>query len=449
MKGLTLEPAPSEWALPVPPVASPERAALGIPAGTTVVMLGHQAEAWHPGIAVKFFLARAMADALAGSGRPAVVAWLTPDHVTAQPFRLRVPALSDGRLIEHAMDLALPLTEGGSVCAAPAVSALRARWDGVEPATDQVGAGVEEQRAALEASAGEANAAHQAIGAMERVLGERGAPDVKLYASELGRAGVLDGLIDAMLADPLACARAYNEAAAARPEAGIGAMEVSSRTELPLWELSSGRARRVFADELAGLPRETLAPRALTMTLLTRRALCEVFIHGFGGGAYDPVMEDWARRWLGETGLAPMIVASATRTLPLEHLAADDSAIDRAAWRAHAARHDPAMLGDDAAAAQKRVLVERIRETREGGGDASALFAKMQALLARVREERAAEIEALRREAIEAEAKRGAGAVASDRTWPLALHAKSVRAGLVCLTTNAASVLTKPARSPR
>ena len=449
MNGLTLEPAPSEWALPDPPAASPERAALGLPETSTVIMLGHQAAAWHAGIAVKFYLARAMADALTASGRPAIVAWLTPDHVAAQPFRLRVPVLDSGRLAERALDLAPALPEGGSVCAAPASSSLRASWDGAEPALEQVRAGVESRRAALSASADESNAARQAIGAMQQELGAGGSPDIKLYASELSRAGALDGLIDAMLDDPEACARTYNEAATARPDAGIGAMTLGNRTELPLWELSSGRPRRVFADELADLPRATLAPRALTMTLLARRSLCEVFIHGTGGGAYDPVMEAWARRWLGATALAPMIVASVTRTLPLGHLAADDSAIDRAAWRAHAARHDPALLGDDAAAAEKRKLVGAIRETREAGGDPSALFAEMQALLARVREERAGEIESFRRAAVEAQAKRGAGAVANDRTWALALHDERARAGLVGLATEAASVLTTPARSPR
>jgi len=449
VSGLEVEPRPEEWALPEAPARSEQRARVGLPEGAAVIMVGHQAEAWHPGIAAKFYLARALADAMSEAGRPAIAAWLTPDHVGAQPFRVRVPVMEGDRLAARALDLAPALPEGASVCAAATTDELRAEWGDLRPAISQVETGVEAQREALERSAGEANAAKQAIAAMERVLGPAGRADVKLYASELAASGAMDGLIAAMREDPGACARAYNEAAAARPQAGIGALFIGSRIELPLWKLGRGRAEKVYADELADLSVDELAPRALTMTLLARRDLCDVFIHGTGGGLYDPVMEEWARGWLGEESLAPMITATATYRLPLDGLTADESEIERAVWRAHAARHDPALLGDDAAAAEKRSLVERIEAARSAGGDAGADFQAMHGLLARVRTERADRLAELDRAAGVALARRGTAGIARDRTWAQALHDESVKEELIAGARRAASAFMSPARSPR
>lgn len=449
MNALTLDPQPSAWAFPPPPDRSPIRAALGIPESTSVIMSGHQPEAWHPGIAAKFYLARALRDALCAAVRPAVVVWLTPDHVSAQPFRMATPVLEGGRLARGSVRVGPDLPDGASACASAVRRGLELTWEGGAPAIESVAAGAEAWRGALEGASSEANAARQAIAANAQLLGDPGAPDITLFASELAGARALDDLIDGMRADPEACARAYNDAAGARPSGGVGALEIGDRTELPLWNVRSGRPLRVFSDELGDIPREALAPRALTMTLLARRSLCEVFIHGTGGGEYDLVMEDWARRWLGETALAPMLVATTTRTLPLEHLAADEAEIDRAVWRAHAARHDPGMLGDESAAQEKRRLAERIESIRCEGGDASAGFHEMHELLKRVRTERAPELERLKRLAQEAERKRGTQGVLNERVWALALHDETVREELAAGAREAASEVTTPARSPR
>ncbi len=300
-------------------------------------------------------------------------------------------------------------------------------------------AGVERHLAALEAAAGEANAAKQVVRAMELVLGDDAAADVKIFASELGAAGALDWLVERMRADPAACARAYNAASAAIPEAGIAPMQIGERVELPLWKLGSGRAVRVFADELGSIPAGELAPRALTMTLLARWDLCEVFIHGTGGGVYDNVMEDWAARWLGETGLAPMVVATATRYLPLGDLAADDSEIDRAVWLAHSARHDPALLVDDVAAAEKRRLVAAIGEAKDAGEETGALFRRLHELLGETRVKHAAELERLDGLAAEAASRRGTAELARDRTWAVSLFDQAVRDDLAAEMKQAAA----------
>ncbi len=446
MSGLRVEPACDGWALPEAPERSQARARMGIPENTTVVMTGHQAEAWHPGIAAKFYLARAVADRLAESGRPACVVWITPDQVDSQPFRLRAPVVRDGRLEALLLEMAPGGVAGSIVSARPAADQLKIDWKNTEPAMASIAGGAEAYRFALDANTGAGNAAKQGVGAMRDLLGDSARPDVLLYASELGGAGAMDRLIEAMLSDPDACIRAYNEAARAHPEAGIA--ELASN-ELPLWRLRDGLRRRVIADELADIPREEMAPRALAQTLIARRDLCEVFIHGTGGGVYDHVMEQWAHEWLGETELAPMGVATATYTLPIEHLAPDEAEINRAIWKAHSAQHDPSLLGDEAAAKEKRILVEKIEVLRQNNKDPSALYRDMHALLERVRDEQAETLAELEREAGDAAKRRGTRDLAEDRTWSLVLHGDSVKGELIKTAREAAAGLRTPARSPR
>jgi len=424
---ISVQTAGAGWgmgAAPAPASASgAARARVGIPEGVPVVMTGHQAEPWHPGIAVKFLLARAAADAVGGA-----CVWIVPDHVAGQPFRVRAPVVRDGELGTRVMDLSAPLAEGSSVCAAGARSGFRVDWDGAEPALGSVREGVERYARALEAHAGEPDAARQATGAMRAVLEEMGgaaAPDVVLYASELGGLGALDELVGWAVEDPRSCAGAYNAAARAHPEAGVAELHVGDRVEVPFWKLAGGSALPAFADELGGLEPGEIAPRALAMTAVCRLRLCEVFIHGTGGGRYDRVMEDWVRAWRGERA-APMVAATATRRLPLGALAVDEGEIDRAVRRAHAARHDPALLGDEAAAGEKRRLVEAIRAAKEGGGDAAGLYREMQGLLERVRADRGDALAELERGARALASRRGEARVAGARDWPVFLYGDGV-----------------------
>ena len=65
-----------------------------------------------------------------------------------------------------------------------------------------------------------------------------------------------------------------------------------------------------------------LRPRALTLTLYSRLALADLFIHGIGGGKYDEVTDEIIRRYFG---IEPpeYAVVSATIRLPLDRFAAD------------------------------------------------------------------------------------------------------------------------------
>ena len=420
---ISVEAAGAGWGIGAAPARSAARARVGIPEGVPVVMTGHQAGAWHPGIAVKFLLARAAADAAGGA-----CVWIVPDHVAGQPFRVRAPVVRAGKLGVLEMDLSAPLAEGVGASAAAARAGFEIDWGGAEPALGSVREGVERYARALEGRAGEENAARQATGAMRDVLEEMGGavrPDAVLYASELGRAGALDELIGWTLEDPRACAEAYNAAARAHAGAGVAELRVGDRVEVPFWKLVGGRALPAFADELGGLDRSAVAPRALAMTAACRLRLCEVFIHGTGGGRYDRVMEEWIRAWRG-VEVAPMVAATATRRLPLGELAASEVEIDRAVRRAHAARHDPALLGDEEAAREKRRLVEAVREAKERGGDAATLYQEMQGMLERVRAARGDALAEMEREAREMSARRGEARVAGARDWPVFLYGDEV-----------------------
>lgn len=90
-----------------------------------------------------------------------------------------------------------------------------------------------------------------------------------------------------------------------------------SNLALSTWELSgvgddvpSGLVRLMELQEL-GLQ---LRPRALTTTLFLRRYLCDLFIHGIGGGSYDRLTDRWMRRLYG---VDPPIYLTTTATVRL------------------------------------------------------------------------------------------------------------------------------------
>ena len=419
---ITAEPACSRWQVAAPAGPSAPRRVLGVPEGVPIIMTGHQAQPWHPGIAAKFIAARALADACGGAS-----VWIVPDQDTTNPWRVRTPVLDDGVLRAAEIDLAPPPAAGTPAALAPAQHAAAPTLDhaAVPAARD----GLRRYADALDAHAESLSAAAQGTLAMRDLLGPAAAPEAIVYASELAPAGVMDQLLAAMREDPAACARAYNDAAAAVPEAGLARLRTGDRTELPLWHLTGRTRRKVFADQLGDLDPSSLAPRALTMTAVMRTALADLFIHGTGGGVYDRAMERWITGWLG-SDLAPAVVVSATQRLDLAAHAPDEAAIARAVWTAHAAAHRPELLGDTAAAAEKAALVERLSSGGRPASDQAADFAAMQVLLSRVRTERRDALARLRDAAALAQRRRGSASLAHDRTWPVFLFDDKERAAL-------------------
>lgn len=151
-----------------------------------------------------------------------------------------------------------------------------------------------------------------------------------------------------------------------------------------------------------------------------RLGACDLFIHGTGGGAYDLVTEDWIGAWLGRP-LAPAAVVTAT-VLPDVRVTNlhDAERADHASWLAHAARHNPGLLGDESADAAKRELLARIEQAKLVGQSPAPLFTQLHESLREARERHATTLETLDREAQRLQraaggARRGAQ-IARDRT---------------------------------
>lgn len=403
-----------------------------------LIMTGHQAAFWHPGILAKYLAADAIARARGGSP-----AWLVVDQDDPPADTV----------------VAYPVVEPGGVL-------RRATWDAAAGApppksgVDFVDAGLSRIAAAWAAHPDEAPPARRVAAAMADLMSPLIPPAPTVFATDLRRTNLFASFVDAMAADPEACVAAYNAAAAAHPSAGIRPLvadPVQDRFELPLWSMGGasvgerdapathahGRAlhrRRLYAEDLAHSPRDQLAPRALLMTAMMRLAACDLFVHGTGGGGddshegYDRVTEDWLAAWQPaglEGPLAPVRTITATRLLPLPGAdAPSPSDVARADWRAHRARHDPSLLGDTAAAAERSLLVARIAAAPRRSAARREEFLRLHDTLRRSRLVHADALARLGDEAALARALAGNAAILADRAWAFPLYPAAILEGL-------------------
>jgi len=274
----------------------------------------------------------------------------------------------------------------------------------------------------------EGSLARQMALATRELLEGVGDPMPMLFSSHLARTDLFAAMVGV---DEAARMReSYNRAVGRfGDQAGVRALRVDADGgELPVWSLSAGGRAEVSDRTLTSVPRERLAPRALLMTGLVRLAGCDLFVHGTGGGdedGYDRVTEAWFGDWLDGAGLAPSVVATATRTLDFGGArVVTEEEVERAKRLAHSAKHDPEVLGDATAAVRKRELVERARELKEAGGNPAPVFGELQRELGAYRERHADEIERLSDEASRLEAARRDADVLTDRTWSFALFSE-------------------------
>ncbi len=84
------------------------------------------------------------------------------------------------------------------------------------------------------------------------------------------------------------------------------------KRELPFWTISSGR--REPLTEVTAEKNAVVFPRAVTLTLFCRIFLCDLFIHGRGGGRYDQITDRILETFFG-CDASPFTVASATLSL--------------------------------------------------------------------------------------------------------------------------------------
>ncbi len=446
-ESVTFDPPASGWRcrpLPVAVEAVAFRGQLGLPTDRPIVMSGHQSAIWHAGIAAKVFALEAAAERF-GAGS----AWVVVDQDVGEAGRVAYPVRrrgADGQapLARAAVEM-LPAEPRGLVTGRQAAGRARPveLEQGVLPAA-AVGlaaiAGALDRHAAAESRAMQVTrAALDLLRGSDRnpagsARDEPRAP-VLVSALALAHTDLFARFIETMRRDPAGCVARYNEAVARHPEARLRALRSSSRAgaELPLWVITAGGTREPAHEAdlsaYSGVPvagSSVLAPRALTMTAMLRWGGCDLFIHGLGGGHYDPVMEEWLATWLGGRDLARAVVVSATRLMPLvEDPPPTPELVARARWAAHHARHNPA---SGEAIARKREMASAIR--RASGPERSRLFRAMHEWLAEQRRSRAAELAGLEGRAAEVALHADLSAIVFDRTWAFPLLPESARESL-------------------
>ena len=385
-----IDPPLAQWRLgPVPDTDRRELAPLVQPTGGDTAKLepaqpilatGHQPWLWHPGI-----LAKDIATVIGARKLGAAPLHIVVDHDVLDPLRVDVPVIEDARLRVETLKLgeANPTLP---TCVQPAVdlnTAINVLHEAHERWGDALAADVQPL---IDAIAMDADNTHASLGAQVAAWTARlmwpYCGDVPFVpASALLQTPPGRRMVEAMLHDAANCARRYNDAVAHSPQAGVPPLVVErERVELPLWCIQWNTPRqRVFADLADSTPMLTLedgtpieddsrwlAPRALSLTALMRSALCEMFVHGTGGGIYDRIAEQWWQAWRGET-LAPMAVATADAHLAFDAPTARRDDVARALWYRHHAPYNADRLLDlnGPAVTQKHALLRRMNTTRD------------------------------------------------------------------------------------
>lgn len=401
-----------------PPISQATRNALGLPTDQPIVMTGHQAAWWHAGILAKYMACQAIANCA-----EAAPAWVMPDQDVSDYAFLEAPIKdNEGRWKRERIDL----TEGESAVPAASASTLSGhmRLRGFE-SLPSVESGMHRLLAALEPTHVRDSAALQVSDTLTELMAPQVDPAPVVFASRLHQSTGFCELVERLKSEARQATQIYNDAARAIPQARVSPLardEAANQFELPLWRLRRGQFRRpVFSHELDDIPISEIAPRALLLTGFMRLHMCDLFIHGTGGGVYDQITERWLSDWLGAS-LAPILVVSATMRLPLGDGAPPAEDIDRAVWAAHHARHHPAVLGQTDLESQRESFVNAIEKARSEQHDPAPFFQQLHDLLREYRETNAPKLKSLQDEAASLVSRRDEALLASDRTWPFFFH---------------------------
>lgn len=319
---------------------------------TPLIATGHQCELHHPGVWVKNVLIAAVAEAGRGSAFHFGVDTDAPKHLKLKWPGFAAPISDDVHLngaawtglldpptpehLDRLLEAAGAAVEAGTI-ASPAFDFLESCRAYLIDQRDAI--------APLNLPAMTSNAQHQ----LDWSLGVR---YFMLLLSGMLQSQAWLRFVCHMAGHAPAFARAYNAALAAhRREAGISGPDrpmpdltiSDDAVELPLWldHESNGQRERATlrrgggeqawvlesdgeafeftreADPTALLqwlrPRRLrLAPRALSLTIFLRLCVCDLFIHGIGGGHYDQVSDRLIRDYFG---IKPPEFAVATATL--------------------------------------------------------------------------------------------------------------------------------------
>lgn len=434
------------------------RAELRLPTNQPIVMSGHQAQLWHPGIAAKLFALKAIA-----SRTRACPVWLVVDTDEGDGTSLRYPTQSaksvlGSRVAALSSKLAIegPAPSRLPPCLRPPRSlSLRTETD-AHPAIAASLASLAQllsQVAAASSLTQDSSLANTLtrILQLSPALRDAFAGVHIITTSALTRTAAFASLLSTLCTDPQAPSSAlalYNAASLAHPEARLRPLKKTdaannTQFELPLWWLSANASTPrtpAFVQQssqgwsLVQQPNAQLATRAITTTLLLRRFACDLFLHGLGGGIYDAALATWCNLALsqspspfaalvphGAASLAPAIVASGTLRLPLAPDDATSRSIARDASLLHRARHNPALLGDASSQARKLALAQDIAEAPKHAR--RALFRDMHALIERSRDAAPSALAAAAAQQALAQSQARNQSIARDRTWSCLLHA--------------------------
>jgi len=425
--------APADW--PALAAVANERAArLRTPRlsqAVPVFATGHQPWLWHPGILAKFLAAAAQARRFGGQALHLVV-----DHDVHPALELEIPRhqgewLSVRKVALGPQDAAVPAACQPPVDPRRLEQALSELHGELAPALAE---GLERLRAAFEGLPECRSLAEQLAVVLTRLMQPCTGPMPLVMATDFAQLETFRGLVDRMRDDALACITAYNRAAAQHPVAGIAPLAMDeTRVELPLWSLVWQRPRRrVFATRTPparlvlenGEPADPahFAPRALLLTAVLRARLCNFFIHGRGGGLYEPVAEAWWSQWTREA-LAPMAVVSADLHLNLDAPLADVAELRRAQWFAHHLPHnlDRVLALDGPAVQEKRTLLATMNAHRDRACR-FATFAQIHRINRHLAAEHPQAIERASQELVRARAGVANRAIAARRDWCFALY---------------------------
>ncbi|MBI1335652.1 MAG: hypothetical protein GC164_01670 [Phycisphaera sp.] len=399
-----------------------------------VIATGHQAWLWHPGILAKYLAAHAAAGQTGASILNIIV-----DTDAHDATKLDVPVVEGDRLTSKTLRLGDgdPRVPTGMQPGVDPNHVYGLLLRESERLTEGVAQGLNRIAWAYKGMGQTRTLADQLWGVQTRLMTEYVPGVTHLKAGDILKTPAGLSVVRAMLNDARQCAQRYNGAVHSHPRAGVGALAVEpDRVELPLWMLEwNGPRQRVFADLADSVPLLTLAdgtpireddprlaPKAMLLTALVRGFYCDVFIHGTGGGIYDPATEAWWRDWRGGA-LAPMAVVTADLTLDFDVPLATPRDYEKALWRRHHLPHnlDRDLQLNSHAVRRKRELLAHMDDDRDRPRRQAAFRE-----LHRINEEWVSQnpgaLEEAQREVVRAELGLSNAGTAGRRDWCWALY---------------------------
>jgi hypothetical protein len=429
----------------LPELRRAARAFVGHEGDRPLIATGHQTELHHPGVWIKNAVICAAAAACGGSALHVAVDTDTPKHLKLRWPGFSAPITDDPRASGAPWSGLLdPPTPAHLDCLISAAEAAAAD-SRVGPLVGEVlrscRAYLIDQRdavAPLDLPSMTANAQHQldwSLGLRYTAITLSGL----LVAEQWARFAL------ALMADAERFAEAYNAALRDyREEAGIDSPDrpmpdlavEGDRIEVPFWLDAPSRGTRVRAnvrksgkgymlsvgDDAIGFgfdsyarPQQLLkwlrhhdlriAPRAVSLTLFLRLFVCDVFVHGIGGGHYDQVTDHLIRNYfrIEPPGFA---VATATLYHPL-CLGRERVCLPCLQQEGHRLAHR--VLGDEKRAwldrlasttdpRQRRAVFEQMHEARRRAMASDAAYQEWQRRLAEARQRLGEEAELFDRE---------------------------------------------------